>query len=188
MDQNDLLRKINSGDTELVTDALREIKEEGDLSLIPALLDILDNQSESDISAGIIRLLSDVKDNDFREILINRIQQTSSPKVKSVLLRIVWESTLNYSGNLDLFTDILLQDEFISAFEASTVIENMIYQLNTAQLKKLNELFSTPGFPEDKRFLIGNILEEMATARQEEQESEKEEHGHDEADDYCCHS
>lgn len=158
--KDDLLKKINSNDPESVAEALNDIKENGDETMIPLLLDLLEETQDSRVISGIANLLSDIRENSFRTILVSRIRQTQNAQLKSVLLRIAWESSLDYSSDLDLFTDILLHDDFVAAFEASTLIENLVHNLTSEQQEQLRALFED-GIPEDKKFLIENIVEEM---------------------------
>lgn len=157
--KDELLRKIKTSDPEAVEEAIREIKENGDNTIIVPLLDILSSQPEVHVVSEIVGLLADVKDSGFRDVLLERIRQEKNPHVKAILLRIAWESSLDYSGHLDLFTNILLNDEFVAAFEASTLIENFVHNLTEEQHRQLHAFFEQ--IPADKQFLIENIIEEM---------------------------
>lgn len=159
--KDELLKKINSNDPEAVAGALAEIKENGDLSVITPLLDILAGQPDTHVVSGIVSLLADIRENSFRDTLTERIRHETNPHVKAILLRIAWESSLDYSASLDLFLDILLHDDFMPAFEASTLIENFVHNLNAEQHRRLHALFESGSIPEDKKFLTENIIEEM---------------------------
>lgn len=157
--QNDLLKKISSGEAELITEAVKEIKENGDLTIAQALLQNLEHIQDLHTVTIIANLLADIKENSFREILIQQIQATTQLSIKSELLRIVWESSLDYSAYLEIFLKILQEDDFSIAFEASTVIESMIHHLSADQLSQLHKIIES--FPADKQFLIENIHAEM---------------------------
>lgn len=156
---NDILQKLSSGDQELINEAIQAIKENGDLGIAEALLDYLEKLEDAHLTTLIVSLLADIKENKFREVLIRKIQDTHNPQVKSELLRIVWESALDYSLYLDTFIDMLQNEDFSVAFEASTIIENMVHHLTPEQHHRLHEVFAS--FPADKQFLIENIHDEM---------------------------
>lgn len=156
---NDILNKINSGEPELVEEAVKQVKENGDLSVAEALLQHLEQIQDPHTTTIVVNLLADIKENNFREILIRHIQSTTSQTIKSELLRIIWESSLDYSAYLDIFLELLQSKDFAIAFEASTIIENMIHHLTEEQLAQLHRLIET--FPDDKRYLIENIHTEM---------------------------
>lgn len=161
----DILNKINSNNPELLAEAIKEIKENGDLNIAEALLSTLAAPFESHTMTTVINLLADIKDNNFRPLLIQKIQTTTDPSLKSSLLRIVWESALDYTPYLDLFLKILQEDDFSAAFEASTVIENMVHNLTGEQQQLLHHIIEH--FPDDKQFLVQNIHEEMGCCETE---------------------
>lgn len=156
---NEILDKINSGEPELIAVAVQEVKENGDLNIAEALLHHLPQIQDPHVVTIVVNLLADIKDNNFREILIRQIRETTNPEFKSELLRVVWESSLDYSAYLNVFLNILQGEDFMPAFEASTVIENMIHNLSEEQHRELHEIIHS--FPEDKQFLIENIHNEM---------------------------
>lgn len=156
---NEILKKVQSGNPELLAEAVKEIKENGDLSIAQALVETLQDMRDSHTMKTIVNLLADIKENAFREIVINQLQTTSQSAVKVELLRMIWESSLDYSQYLPIFLEILQNDEFSIAFEASTVIENAVHNLTEEQQVQLHEFIET--FPEDKQFLIENIHAEL---------------------------
>ena len=147
MENNEeILKKISSGDPEAIAEAVDTVKENQPLA--PSTITIIAN------------LLADIKDNQFKDLLIQKLEQTSEGTLKKELLRIVWESSLDYSSYLDHFLQILQEDDFTVAFEASTVIENLVPHLMPEQRTKLTDILQV--FPEDKKFLAENILEELS--------------------------
>ena len=54
---------------------------------------------------------------------------------------------------------MILNEEFATAFEASTVIENMLHNLTSEQLETLHQFIEA--CPTDKRFLVDSIHAEM---------------------------
>lgn len=159
--KDELLKKISSNDPALTAEAFRELKEKGDESVLVPLLDLLDDQQDMSVVSDIIELLASVKENSFREILMNRIRQTTEIQQKSNLIRIAWESSLDYSANWKLFVESLLNDDFIVALEAATLIECFVHNLNEDEQKQLRALLESATFSADKKCLIQGIIEEM---------------------------
>ena len=158
MENNEeILKKISSGDPEAIAEAVDTVKENGDLVIAGKLLDILSQPLAPSTITIIANLLADIKDNQFKDLLIQKLEQTSEGTLKKELLRIVWESSLDYSS---YFLQILQEDDFTVAFEASTVIENLVPHLMPEQRTKLTDILQV--FPEDKKFLAENILEELS--------------------------
>ena len=158
MENNEeILKKISSGDPEAIAEAVDTVKENGDLVIAGKLLDILSQPLAPSTITIIANLLADIQ---FKDLLIQKLEQTSEGTLKKELLRIVWESSLDYSSYLDHFLQILQEDDFTVAFEASTVIENLVPHLMPEQRTKLTDILQI--FPEDKKFLAENILEELS--------------------------
>ena len=66
----EILNKIGSGEPEQLAQAVKEIKENGDLSIAEELVNLLEQISDQHLLTVIINLLADIKDNEFRKIVI----------------------------------------------------------------------------------------------------------------------
>ncbi|MEG2276401.1 MAG: hypothetical protein RSC80_01015 [Odoribacter sp.] len=165
--KNEIFKKIKSGEPEMVAEAIREIKENGDLNIAEELIDSLADTSDRNTITAIVDLLADIKESAFKEVLIRKLKEASSSELKSLLIRISWESSLDYSTDLDVFVDFLLQNNFAIAFEASTAIEEMVHHLTKEQRNALSQTLSSPTLSEDKKFLVENILEELSIPEEE---------------------
>lgn len=157
MENKALLEKISSGDDEQITEALRDFKENGDLQAAGALLDHLRQIKDERLVTTLSNLLADIKDSQFRALLISKLEKAEDERTRSGLLRIIWESALDYSAYLDVFLRLLQDESFLVAFEASTVIENLVHRLSLEQIDRLREAIRH--FPEEKEFLVENIRE-----------------------------
>lgn len=157
MENKALLEKISSGDDEQIAEALRDFKENGDLQAAGALLDHLRQIKDERLVTTLSNLLADIKDSQFRALLISKLEEAEDERTRSGLLRIVWESALDYSAYLDVFLRLLQDESFLVAFEASTVIENLVHRLSLKQIDRLREAIRH--FPEEKEFLVENIRE-----------------------------
>lgn len=155
----EIIERLKSGDSTLVEAAVREVQENGDLGMAGVLLECLGEMEEGGQSTVVSGLLADIKDSGFRKLLMDRLKEAKSDRERCALLRVVWESALDYSAYLEVFLQLLQEGEFSVAFEASTVIENMVHRLSREQYQRLHEVVH--GFPEEKRFLVENIHEEM---------------------------
>lgn len=156
----EILAKIHSGDEQQIAEAIQEIQEKGDMNIAEILLQQLGEIKEPRLATIISNLLADIKDNKFKEILTDTLMTTSDAHLKTALLRIVWESPIDYSAYLDIFLKFLQDEDFTVAFEASTVIENMVHNLSEDQIQNLCQTIDQ--IPEDKHFLIENIQEEIS--------------------------
>lgn len=171
--QEEILKKLRSGDGSLLQEAIREIQENGDLTMADILLEGLCQSTEPEREPALIGLLSDIKDSSFRDLLIRKLTDTTNPEQKTLLLRIVWESSLDYSAHWELFATMLEEEDFETSLEASTTLENLAGHLSPEQRNKLKERLQHPAFPADKKFLAENILEEISLLEEESEEGEE---------------
>ena len=95
--KQDILKQLADSDMEVVKSAIEQIKQEGDISIASELLDILLRSQDTTVITNITSLLSDVKDSDFKTILMDKLINATSESGKANLLRICWESAIDFS-------------------------------------------------------------------------------------------
>ena len=161
--KDDILKKLSSEDPDARKEAIEIIKTAGDISIIPALLDLLSLGQDHTTTTEVVSLLADIKDNHFKKILIDRIGTTPDPFPKSLLLRICWESALDFSDSAEMFARMILSEDFIVALEAATILENMS-QPATATRKAIVHILQNAHTGEEKQFLIDNVLHALNKA------------------------
>ena len=89
MENNEeILKKISSGDPEAIAEAVDTVKENGDLVIAGKLLDILSQPLAPSTITIIANLLADIKDNQFKDLLIQKLEQTSEGTLKKDCLGI----------------------------------------------------------------------------------------------------
>ena len=155
----DIINKLNNANREEVYNLTKELRVDLNLASAKLLLDEIHHINDVATMSLVISLLSDIKDEKFVDVLIQKIKTVEDIQIKKELLRIVWESSLNFTPHIDYFIELLQKSDFIIAFEASTILEIMIEQLSKEQKEYLNNTISI--FSNDRSFLIENILLEL---------------------------
>ena len=179
--KQDILKQLADSDMEVVKSAIEQIKQEGDISIASELLDILLRSQDTTVITNITSLLSDVKDSDFKTILMDKLINATSESGKANLLRICWESAIDFSEYLDVFVDMLLNEDFITALEASTVIENLGGKIPEEKIHIAIKRLQTNS-DENKNFLLEDTLlhlEELLRHDDEEEDENDDHHHHD---------
>jgi hypothetical protein len=120
-----ILNELSSSDSKTILKSIQSLREEGIASDIPILLDVVIEKKDPSISKAVWNLLIDVKEEKAGEIIIEAIENERYASLRKELVAVCWESRLNFSQHLDVFVEILIQENFETAFEAFTVIENM---------------------------------------------------------------
>ena len=178
--KQDILKQLASNDMEVVKSAIEQIKQEGDISIAAELLDTLQQSQDTAVITNLTALLSDVKDSNFKTILMDKLINATSDTGKANLLRICWESAIDFSEYLDVFVDMLINEDFITALEASTVIENLGGKIPEEKLLAAIKRLET-NKDEDKSFLLEDTilhLKVLLCPEEEEEYEEENDHHH----------
>jgi hypothetical protein len=127
----DLLKGLQSEDTLRVIETLEDLKVSGKASDVPQLIELLHQTQDLEIKSKINSLFANLKEREAVPLIIEAIQNQKYAPERKELLACCWENGLDYSNYLSLFVDLLIENDFVIAFEAYTVIVNMterIYQ------------------------------------------------------------
>jgi len=156
-----ILKGLESADSLRVIETLEELRVSGKVSDIPVLIELLHLSQNAEIKSKITGLFSNLKDSDAIPLIIDAIQnQKYAPEIKE-LVSSCWENGLDYSNYLSLFVDLLIENEFLVAFEAYTVIMNMIAKIDQAkidfEIDKLEKVL--PKTSDEKKTLMLDVID-----------------------------
>jgi len=119
------INNLLSENQELITETIEEIKIEGRSTLLPFLIELLYASKNEEVKKQIYNLLCELKQTDSIPVILEAIKNEKYAPIQEVLIRTCWENGLNYIPYISTFVDIVINGEFMNAFEAFTVIENM---------------------------------------------------------------
>ncbi len=133
-ENKNILRGLESADSLKIIETLEELRISGKVSDIPVLIELLHGSQNPEIKSKICGLFANLKESDAIPLIIEAIQnQKYEPELKE-LVSCCWENGLDYSNYLTLFVDLLIDSDFLVAFEAYTVILNMISTIDPAKI------------------------------------------------------
>lgn len=168
---NLMIDKLFSKNTEEVLLTIGQIRDNGDVSIIPHTIELLNNKPGTEIEKALISLLNDLKIQGSAEEIVKAIGNKKYTSIHKQLLVSCWESGLNYSEHLEFFVDLFIAGNFDIAFEAFTVIENMEQKISNdiiiPFIDKLKK--STSSIAREKSELLielVHILEELSEPAQ----------------------
>lgn len=124
-EHTNLLKGLNSADPEIVLQTIEELRVEGQTSDFPILLEMLRVARNPEIKSKITALFASLKDKETVPLMVEAIQDEKYAPVLQQLVSACWENGMDYSRYLSVFVDLLIEKEFLVAFEAYTVITNM---------------------------------------------------------------
>ncbi|GET31757.1 hypothetical protein PbJCM13498_06200 [Prolixibacter bellariivorans] len=125
-----ILTNLQSEDSLMVIETIKELRETGNSSYIPVLIELLHSTDNPEIRQKIIRLLAELKYSDAIPRIVEAIQDKKYASELKELVSVCWENGLDFSQYLSLFVDLVIESEFMVAFEAFTVIENMVGKID----------------------------------------------------------
>ena len=160
-ENRDFLKGLESANSVKVIETLEELRSSGKASDVPLLIELLHLTNDPEIKSKITELFNTLKESDAIPLIIDAIQnQKYAPELKE-LVASCWENGLDYSNYLTLFVDLLIESEFMVAFEAYTVITNMVAKIDQQkidiEIDKLEEALKST--TEQKRELILDVID-----------------------------
>ena len=120
-----LVSRLHSGNETMILETIDQLRTVGNPEYIPHLIEILHCSDKETVKKSILQLLGELKDSNARSYLIEAIGNNEYTSIRRELISCCWQSSLDFSGYLPFFVDLVIDNEFEIAFEAFTVIENM---------------------------------------------------------------
>lgn len=160
-DHDTIVKELHSADPVKVMEAIEALRVAGKTSDIPLLLDLLHQSSNPEVKAKIFALLANLKDADTIPLIIEAIRNEKYASELKKLVSCCWENGLDYTPYLSVFVDLMIESDFLVAFEAYTVITNMVTTIDQIKLdteiEKLDKsLHSTS---DEKKVLLLEVID-----------------------------
>ncbi len=151
---------LKSNDPEIVLEAIENIRESGNRSIMEGLLNLLHNTTYPEIKKSVLNIFSELKHKDSVPLLIEAITNDKYIEERKELVACCWQNGLNYNDYLSVFIDLVIGEPFLVAFEAFTVIENMYGNISEEvidrEIIKVIEALKDAG--EEKGYLLNGLL------------------------------
>ena len=174
---NEFVDNLLSEDKEIVKETTLKIMDEGDLNIVPALFDILKNQELNHTTeAAVATILASIKDPKFTPLLKDAILANyNNPEMQAKLVRVCWESTMNYAELIPILCNLAIEGDFIVAMEATTAIEEQLKNadhdlIHDIHKELLNSDHQNSPFAEEVLALIEQAIETMHNEQEEADE------------------
>lgn len=156
-------QNLFSSDNTVVLSAINEIKEVGNPLYMPLLFELLNSQPEKEIEKEIAELLGTVKSKETVNSFMRAIEDDHFRAIRKMLLTACWQNGLDFSTFLPVFVDLVISEEWETAFEAFTVIDNMEYlpaeKIISITRDKINMALATAG--EQKAYFLREIIKKL---------------------------
>jgi hypothetical protein len=151
---------LRSGNTTAIVDTIHEIRMKGSITILPELFDLLLVSENEEIIRACSSLMNDLKNKESVQYLVTALKNDKYKPVRQIMVSACWQNGLDYHGDVQLFAEIFLSDDYPTAIEAFTVIENSLGELDDSEIllltDKLNRGINLA--KKDKRDLIRDLL------------------------------
>lgn len=158
----ELLKQLESKDSAKVLMALNKLEKAGNINDLPSIIRIMAGLSELKLLNEFTHFLSKVRSTQAPAIIANFVADPAFAKIRVELVRACWESHLDYTPHLLLFTRLFIAGDYMLALEAFTVIENTCLERPVGKevLKEISILIknSLPDQPETKQRLTAELI------------------------------
>ncbi|GAB7086189.1 hypothetical protein [Marinifilum fragile] len=155
-----LVSELQSSDYKTVTKSINQLREEGQLEDIVLLFDLLVRNDDEEVKNTILKFLADIKDKKADLIFINAILNDKYKTIQKELTGICWQSSIDFTKHVSVFTDLLIKSDFETAFEAFTVIENFTEKIEPEKrIEEQDKLKDAiPNAPEEMKGMIHECI------------------------------
>lgn len=166
---NQIIKNLHLLSDEQVLSFLTELKKNSELDYVNPLLNMLLSERSEVVRKSIVEYLSDFKDQRAVEIIVRYLEESFPSKNVSNILIACWQSRLDFSKNLSIFFSILVEANYLTSFEAFTVIENSVDNLSTDEIVKFIAYVKkgVAGSDRDKQLLLLEMVSLLDKAKRE---------------------
>lgn len=131
------IQSLRSSHRSAILDTLRELRSEGDISVLPDLFNLMLIQEDQEILDEIVTLLNDLKDKEAAEILAEAIANPEYREIQTSLVAACWQNGLSYGTHIATFVEVVVSGDYSAAIEAFTVIEEAVGELEQEERVQL---------------------------------------------------
>ncbi|MFO7655879.1 MAG: hypothetical protein R6W78_02325 [Bacteroidales bacterium] len=131
----EMVTKLQSGNLSLIADALKDFRTSGSVALIPYLFEIISSGEFAALEEEILGLISDIKDKKAAGVIADALQNKDYKNKTSSIVAACWQSSLDFSPHMHVFAEYFFTNDYQTAIEVFTVIEESLYNASVAQRK-----------------------------------------------------
>jgi hypothetical protein len=123
------IASLRSSNRSAILETLKELRSEGDISVLPELFNLMLIQEDEEILDELAKFLNDLKDKEAAEVLAKAVANPEYEKIQSTLVAACWQNGLSYGKYIPAFVDVIISGDYSAAIEAFTVIEEAVGDL-----------------------------------------------------------
>jgi hypothetical protein len=132
----EIVRRLRSDKLSLVVPVLNHLRQSiHTAAYLPEVINLLHDTHNEEIRRELSLFLCDIKDPGEIPQIIDALRNDRYRPIWNIITSACWQSGLNYSENLDTFIKILLEEDYMTALEAFSVIEQSLPHIEDQKLE-----------------------------------------------------
>ncbi len=153
-------QSLRSGNRSAIVTTLNELRTDGNVSILPALFDLLLDQEDEQIIGEVVLLLNDLKEEEAVPVFAEAIENPDYSKILTILVSACWQNGLSYGKYINTFVNVVIHGEYEAAIEAFTVIEEAVGDLKQDERNQLILLLKShiKEIDDEKKILVSELV------------------------------
>ncbi len=154
---------LRSGNRTTIMDALKEIRYESNVDILPELFDLLLEQDDEQIIQELASLLNDLKLQEAAPVLAEALLNPGYESISRILAAACWQNGLSYGKYAEAFTSLIIETDLETAIELFTVLEEAVGDLEPGERSKLvlRIKHGMSGKDEHKKLLLRELVKSI---------------------------
>lgn len=159
------IQSLKSGNRTAILNTVKELRSDGNVSILPDLFDLLLDQDDEEIAGEIRSLLNDLKDKEAAPILSEAIGNPEYTSISTILISACWQNGLSYGKYINTFVEVVINGQYEAAIEAFTVIEEAMGDLKQEERDLLlrNLKYRSKDIEVQKKPLLNELVKVIAS-------------------------
>jgi hypothetical protein len=134
---SEIIRRLRSDKQNLVITAIYQLRNRVECAVyIPEIINLAHQSKNDEIKRELFLFLSDMKDASGIPYMIEALRNREYQSIWNEIIAACWQSGLNYSGYLETFIKIFLEEDYLTSLEAFSVIEQSIIYLEDSRIEQ----------------------------------------------------
>ena len=131
------IRALRSGNRTTIMHALKEIRKDSKIDILPELFDLLLEQEDEEIIHEVSSLLNDLKLQESAPVLAEALENPDYESITRILASACWQNGLAYGKYAESFTRLIIKADLETAIEVFTVLEEAVGEIEAEEREKL---------------------------------------------------
>ena len=131
------IRALRSGNRTTIMHALKEIRKDSKIDILPELFDLLLEQEDEEIIHEVSSLLNDLKLQEAAPVLAEALENPDYETISRILASACWQNGLSYGKYAESLTKLIIKADLETAIEVFTVLEEAVGEIEVKEREKL---------------------------------------------------